>query len=64
VDVARQRRLRNFDSAPPQLAPQLVLIGDRRRRHQISYRIVTFVFHWTVRTTPFIGRECRGKVHV
>jgi hypothetical protein len=45
MHVARERSLRHRKAAPAQSAPQLVLVLDRRRSHQVPYRIVTFRLH-------------------
>jgi hypothetical protein len=46
VNIARERSLRNRESAAAQLAAQLVLVGHQRAGQQVPYRVVPLKLHF------------------
>jgi hypothetical protein len=45
VNVPGKSGLRYLDAAPPQLAPQVVLVGHHGLRQHFPYRIQALMFH-------------------
>src|ERR1700743_531951 len=45
MQITRERGLRHRKAAPAQLAPEFVLVLDRRPSYQVSHHIVPFGLH-------------------